>query len=91
MAIADRNLTPGTKLWAKYKGQTHSAEVIALHPGSTGTVLPSEEARKAELRDRLLNAAVARFEDRVDCDPLVLRAAARYAGLQLEPELPTRE
>src|SRR5215211_913722 len=28
MAIADRNLTPGTKLWARYKGAVHTAEVV---------------------------------------------------------------
>jgi hypothetical protein len=28
MAISDRNLTPGTKLWARYRGQTHTAEVV---------------------------------------------------------------
>ena len=29
MAIADRNLTAGTKLWARYKGATYTAEVVA--------------------------------------------------------------
>src|SRR5690242_16555605 len=29
MAIADRNLTPGTKLWARYKAQVYTAEVVA--------------------------------------------------------------
>src|SRR6266545_5464525 len=29
MAIEDRNLTAGTKLWAKYKGEVHRAEVVA--------------------------------------------------------------
>src|SRR5215216_1683960 len=29
MAIADRNLTPGTRLWARYKGEVHTAEVVA--------------------------------------------------------------
>src|SRR6266545_5137839 len=29
MAITDRNLTAGTKLWAKYKGEVHRAEVVA--------------------------------------------------------------
>jgi hypothetical protein len=28
MAIEDRNLAVGTKLWAKYKGQVHTAEVV---------------------------------------------------------------
>jgi hypothetical protein len=28
MAIQDRNLSVGTPLWAKYKGQTYTAEVI---------------------------------------------------------------
>ena len=28
MAITDRNLTVGTKLWARYKGQIHTAEVV---------------------------------------------------------------
>jgi hypothetical protein len=28
MAITDRNLSVGTQLWAKYKGQTYTAEVI---------------------------------------------------------------
>jgi hypothetical protein len=30
MAIQDRNLTAGTKLWAKYKGTTHTAEVVEV-------------------------------------------------------------
>src|SRR3954469_6729639 len=29
MAITDRNLTPGTRLWARYKGAVHTAEVVA--------------------------------------------------------------
>ena len=29
MAITDRNLAAGTKLWARYKGATHTAEVVA--------------------------------------------------------------
>src|ERR1044071_6539377 len=29
MAIADRNLTPGTRLWARFKGAVHTAEVVA--------------------------------------------------------------
>src|SRR5688500_14364317 len=29
MAIADRNLAVGTKLWARYKGNVHTAEVVA--------------------------------------------------------------
>ena len=29
MAIADRNLKPGTKLWVTYKKQEYRAEVIA--------------------------------------------------------------
>ncbi len=28
MAITDRNLSVGTQLFAKYKGQTHTAEVV---------------------------------------------------------------
>ena len=28
MAIQDRNLSVGTKLYARYKGATHTAEVI---------------------------------------------------------------
>src|SRR5829696_8976834 len=28
MAIEDRNLTASTKLWARYKGATHTAEVV---------------------------------------------------------------
>jgi len=30
MAITDRNLSVGTQLWAKYKGQTYTAEVIEV-------------------------------------------------------------
>ena len=30
MAITDRNLSVGTKLYAEYKGQTHTAEVIEV-------------------------------------------------------------
>jgi hypothetical protein len=29
MAITDRNLTPGTRLWSRYKGEVHTAEVVA--------------------------------------------------------------
>jgi hypothetical protein len=29
MAITDRNLAAGTKLWARYKGEVHTAEVVA--------------------------------------------------------------
>jgi hypothetical protein len=28
MAIENRNLTAGTKLWARYRGQVHTAEVV---------------------------------------------------------------
>jgi hypothetical protein len=28
MAIQDRNLTAGTKLWARYRGELHTAEVV---------------------------------------------------------------
>src|SRR5438552_12096481 len=30
MAIQDRNLTAGTRLWAKYKGSVHTAEVVEV-------------------------------------------------------------
>jgi hypothetical protein len=30
MAISDRNLSAGTKLWARYKGETHMAEVVEV-------------------------------------------------------------
>src|ERR1044071_7328685 len=29
MAITDRNLKPGERLWARYEGETYTAEVIA--------------------------------------------------------------
>jgi hypothetical protein len=35
MAITDRNLSVGTKLYAKYKGTTHTAEVV-LNPNASG-------------------------------------------------------
>src|SRR2546427_11912661 len=35
MAIQDRNLSVGTKLYARYKGQTFTAEVV-LNPEATG-------------------------------------------------------
>ena len=35
MAIEDRNLSIGTKLWAKYKGQVYAAEVVRKN-GETG-------------------------------------------------------
>ena len=35
MAIQDRNLSVGTKLYARYKGQTYRAEVV-LNPEATG-------------------------------------------------------
>src|SRR6266508_1974884 len=34
MAIQDRNLSVGTKLYARYKGQTHTAEVIEMDGGT---------------------------------------------------------
>src|SRR5207249_8829147 len=34
MAIQDRNLSIGTKLYARYKGQTHTAEVIEKEGGT---------------------------------------------------------
>jgi hypothetical protein len=30
MAIQDRNLTAGTRLWARYKGTVHTAEVVEV-------------------------------------------------------------
>jgi hypothetical protein len=33
MAITDRNLTAGTTLWARYKGQVHTAEVVETDGG----------------------------------------------------------
>jgi hypothetical protein len=38
MAIEDRNLSIGTKLWAKYKGSIHTAEVIAVLGDASGRV-----------------------------------------------------
>src|SRR4051812_30429749 len=35
MAIEDRNLSVGTKLWARYKGETYTAEVVKKE-GETG-------------------------------------------------------
>jgi hypothetical protein len=38
MAISDRNLTVGTTLWARYRGELHTAEVVEdplLPPGQT--------------------------------------------------------
>jgi hypothetical protein len=34
MAISDRNLAIGTKLWARYKGQVHTAELIEFREGN---------------------------------------------------------
>jgi len=34
MAIQDRNLSVGTKLYARYKGQTYTAEVIEKEGGT---------------------------------------------------------
>jgi hypothetical protein len=33
MAITDRNLSAGTKLWARYKGAVHTAEVVEAESG----------------------------------------------------------
>src|SRR4051812_24905513 len=33
MALTDRNLTPGTQLVAKYKGETHTAAVVQTDDG----------------------------------------------------------
>ncbi len=30
MAVEDRNLSAGTKLWARYRGQVHTAEVVEI-------------------------------------------------------------
>ena len=39
MAITDRNLSVGTKLWARYKGATHTADVVDVE-GSLKYRLP---------------------------------------------------
>jgi len=41
MAIQDRNLAPGTKLVARYKGQTYAAEVVEVQVLPKG-VLPKD-------------------------------------------------
>ena len=41
MAITDRNLSVGTKLYAKYKGPTHTAEVVEVQVLPAG-MLPKD-------------------------------------------------
>ena len=55
MAIQDRNLSIGTKLYARYKGQTHRAEVV-LNPNPTGD---RPIAYKVEGRDELFKSPSA--------------------------------
>src|SRR6266498_4299215 len=55
MAITDRNLSVGTQLHAKYKGQTYRAEVV-LNPNATGD---RPIAYKVEGRDELFKSPSA--------------------------------
>src|SRR5437870_547533 len=55
MAIQDRNLSVGTKLYARYKGQTHTAEVV-LNPEATGE---RPIAYKVEGKDELFKSPSA--------------------------------
>src|SRR6266516_5663053 len=55
MAIQDRNLSVGTKLYARYKGQTYTAEVV-LNPEATGD---RPIAYKVEGKDELFKSPSA--------------------------------
>ena len=55
MAIQDRNLSVGTKLCARYKGQTYTAEVV-LNPEATGD---RPIAYKVEGKDELFKSPSA--------------------------------
>src|SRR6266540_1510206 len=55
MAIQDRNLSVGTQLYARYKGQTHRAEVV-LNPNATGD---RPIAYKVEGKDELFKSPSA--------------------------------
>src|SRR5437773_2924156 len=55
MAIQDRNLSVGTKLYARYKGQTYRAEVV-LNPNATGD---RPIAYKVESEDELFKSPSA--------------------------------
>src|SRR6266542_207367 len=55
MAIQDRNLNVGTKLYARYKGQTYRAEVV-LNPNATGD---RPIAYKVEGNDELFKSLFA--------------------------------
>src|SRR5205823_3577115 len=55
MAIQDRNLSVGTKLYARYKGQTFTAEVV-LNPEATGD---RPIAYKVEGKDELFKSPSA--------------------------------
>src|SRR5439155_26379036 len=55
MAIQDRNLSVGTKLCARYKGQTYTAEVV-LNPEATGD---RPIAYKVEGKDELFKSRSA--------------------------------
>jgi hypothetical protein len=51
MAIADRNLTPGTKLWARYKGGVYTAEVVAQADGQDNQTIAYRLTLNGEPKD----------------------------------------
>src|SRR6266511_4397103 len=60
MAIQDRNLSVGTKLYARYKGQTYTAEVIEKEGGtayrlSDGREFKSPSAAGTAITDKACN------------------------------------
>ena len=50
MPIENRNLEAGTRLVAKYKGQTHSAEVVETEEGVRYRLQAVEAAMRPRLR-----------------------------------------
>jgi hypothetical protein len=60
MAITDRNLSAGTKLYARYKGQTYTAEVVEKEGGtayrlSDGREFKSPSAAGTAITDKACN------------------------------------
>jgi hypothetical protein len=60
MAITDRNLSAGTKLWARYKGATYTAEVIEAEGGhryqlSDGRAFKSPSAAGTAITQKACN------------------------------------
>src|SRR6266542_2542294 len=58
MAIQDRNLSVGTKLYARYKGQTYTAEVVA-RDSDNATGHPTAIGYRVEGKEGIFNSPSA--------------------------------